>query len=262
MSKMQMLFFAVGIGAVAFMFLNFVSVVGLQRTADAVLSYDVKIVADQSTTDLLCSFKQTTIPDKLVYGVNSAPFFYDLEFIKQSVSSESIDNPSTNVLVMRVSEHQVQKANSLPDPTKKNIISAKSIISEAEFVLIDPGFLTDLTVIKANQYNVNSILLYPRAATIGANAASPNGFVALSEVVGGKKRIYVVPCATEKEPNNCLMNIFRVGCYKMTLLDNKTQDTPIDSCFNIILPSSDNSSKTKNYTWKDCVTMFPEYANN
>ena len=255
MSKMQMLFFAVGIAVVAFMFLNFVSIIGLQRSADALLNYDIKLVSDQTTADLLCSFKQTTIPDKIVYGVNSAPFFYDLEFIKQIVTQGDETTLPTNILIMRVSEHQSAKN---ADPTKKRVISAKSIVSEAEFILIDPVFLADLSPLNETSYNVNSISLYPRAASTQGTAASPNGFVALREVVNGRKYIYIIPCASEKEPNNCLMNIFRVGCYKLkTEHPEKTQDTLIDSCFNIILPSSTNSEKTKNYTWKDCVTMFP-----
>lgn len=255
MSKMQMLFFAVGIAVVGFMFLNFVSVIGLQKTADSLLSYDLKIISDQTNADLLCSFKQTTIPDKLVYGVNSAPFFYDLEFINQRIKEGDEENPPVNTLILRISEH---KAN--VDLAKKNIVSAKSITSEAEFILIDPAFLADLSPLNENTYNKPFISLYPRAASTQGTAASPNGFVALREVVNGKKNIYIIPCASEKEPNNCLMNIFRVGCYKLKL-KNPNADTPMDSCFNVILPSVDSSSKTKNYTWKDCVSMFPAIAN-
>lgn len=258
LSKMQMLFFAVGITVVAFLFLNFVSVIGLQKTADALLNYDIKLVADQTTADLLCSFKQTTIPDKLVYGISSSPFFYDLEFVKQSLTTGSDSSSATNVLIMRISEHQVVRAGATLDPAKKKVISAKSITSEAEFILIDPAFLADLTPLNETTYNVPSISLYPRAASTQGSAASPNGFVALREVVNGKKFIYIIPCASEKEPNNCLMNIFRVGCYKLkTEHPNLTQDTLLNSCFNIILPSLDNSEKTKNYTWRDCITMFP-----
>ena len=68
MSKMQMLFFAVGIGVVAFLFLNFVTTIGLQKNADALLVSNLKIISDQTNSDLLCSFKQTSIPDKLVHG--------------------------------------------------------------------------------------------------------------------------------------------------------------------------------------------------
>ena len=47
MSKMQMLFFAVGIGVVAFLFLNFVTTIGLQKNADALLVADgVDLTAD------------------------------------------------------------------------------------------------------------------------------------------------------------------------------------------------------------------------
>ena len=263
LSKMQMLFFAVGIAVVAFLFLNFVSVIGLQRGADALLNSDMKLVSDQITSDVSCSFKQTNIPDKLVYGANSAPFFYDLDFIKQVVTTPSDSSTATSVLIMRISEHQVVKAADLADPelrekleAKRKVISAKSIISEYEFVLIDPAFLADLTPLNSTTYNVPSMSLYPRAASAQGIAASPNGFVALKN--GDEKKVYIIPCASEKEPNNCLMNIFRVGCYKLKMehLD-KTPDTLVDSCFNIILPSVDNSEKTKNYTWKDCITMFP-----
>jgi len=266
LSKMQMLFFAVGIAVVAFLFLNFVSVIGLQKTADALLTTDLKIVSDQTTADLLCSFKQTTIPDKLVYGVNSAPFFYDLEFIKEKLNTSlgSDSDEYTNILIMRISEHQaIPKSGAAPDPAKKKVVSAKSVLSDVEFILIDPIFLTDLSPLTPNSYNVDSITLYPRAASTGANAASPNAFVALREIVNGKKKVYIIPCATEKEANNCLMNIFRVGCYKLKNEHsaNLTADTQMDSCFNIILPSSGDSDKTKNFTWKDCVTMFPAIAN-
>jgi hypothetical protein len=255
LSKMQMLFFAVGIAVVAFLFLNFVSVIGLQSSADALLNSNIKLVSDQVTSDVACSFKQTTIPDRLVYGASNSPFFYDLEFIKQSLTTGS-DSPSPSVLIMRISEHQVVRAGGVADLAKKKVISAKSITSESEFILIDPAFLADLTPLNETTYNVSSISLYPRAASAQGIAASPNGFVALKN--GDEKTIYIIPCASEKEPNNCLMNIFRVGCYKLKMEHpEKTQDTLLDSCFNIILPSTDNSEKTKNYTWRDCVTMFP-----
>lgn len=256
LSKMQMLFFAVGIAVVAFLFLNFVSVIGLQRGADSLLNSNIKLVSDQVTADVSCSFKQTSIPDKLVYGASSAPFFYDLEFIKQPLTTGLDSSSATNVLIVRISEHQVTKAGAIADPAKKKVISAKSIVSESEFVLIDPAFLADLTPLNETTYNVPFISLYPRAASAQGLAASPNGFVALKN--GDEKKIYIIPCASQKEPNNCLMNIFRVGCYKLKMEHpEKTQDTLLDSCFNIILPSVDNSEKTKNYTWKDCITMFP-----
>ena len=256
MSKMQMLFFAVGIAVVAFMFLNFVSVIGLQKSADALLSYDIKLVSDQSTADVACSFKQTNIPDKLVYGVSSSPFFYDLEFIKEKLTLGTSTSSQTNVLIMRISEHQALKTGAVLDPAKKKVISAKSITSEYEFILIDPAFLSDLTPLTPTTYNVPYISLYPRAASLQGTAASPNGFVALKN--GDEKSIYIIPCASEKEANNCLMNIFRVGCYKLKMEHpEKTQSTLLNSCFNIILPSSDSSGKTKNFTWGDCISMFP-----
>lgn len=256
MSKMQMLFFAIGIGLVAFLFLNFVSVIGLQKNADALLSYHLKIISDQANADLLCSFKQTTIPDKLVYGVNSAPFFYDLELEKQEIVAGDESIPSVNNLILRIVEHKPTK-----DSSKRNIISARSITSESKFILVDPAFLADLSPINETTYDKSVISLYPRAASTQGSAASPNGFVALREVVDGKKFIYIIPCATSKEPNNCLMNVLRVGCYKLTKdHPDKTSTTMVDSCFNIILPSVDQTSKTKNYTWKDCVSMFPEMS--
>jgi len=270
LSKMQMLFFAVGIAVVALMFLNFVSVIGLQRTADAVLASDLKVVSDQSTADLLCSFKQTAIPDKLVYGVSNTPYFYDLEFIKEKLVDSADASSPTNVLIMRIVEHQISKAGAVVDPTKideskKKVVSAKSFVSESEFILIDPAFLTDLSPLTPVTYNVPFISLYPRAASPQSTAASPNGFVALKEVVNGKRFIYIIPCASEKEENNCLNNIFRVGCYKLKTehANDLKQDTLIDSCFNIILPTAgvSETEKTKNFTWKDCLNKFPAIGN-
>jgi hypothetical protein len=255
MSKMQMLFFAVGIGVVAFLFLNFVTSIGLQKNADALIVSNLKIISDQTNSDLLCSFKQTSIPDKLVHGVGSAPFFYDLEFVTQEVPTGDSFNPPVNTLILRLIEHKASK-----DSSKINVVSARSITSEAEFILIDPSFLADLTPLNESTYKVPTISLYPRAASTQGTAAAPNGFVVLKEVVNGRKFVYIIPCASEKEPNNCLMNVFRVGCYKLKQKPDKTSDTLIDSCFNIILPSTDSSLKTKNYTWKDCVTMFPAIA--
>ena len=181
--------------------------------------------------------------------------FYDLEFITQKVVDGDSLNPPVNNLILRLVEHKPKK-----DPSKVNVVSARSFTSEAEFILIDPSFLADLTPLNESTYGVSSISLYPRAASAQGTAAAPNGFVVLKEVVNGRKYVYIIPCASEKEPNNCLMNVFRVGCYKLSQKSDKTSDTLIDSCFNILLPTIDSSSKTKNFTWKDCVTMFPAIA--
>jgi hypothetical protein len=250
MSKMQMLLFAVGIAVVALLFYDFIARVGLAQSANTLLVTTSKKVSDQLNDDLLCSIKQATIPDQLRVGINNTPFYYDLEFSKDTFGTE---DSKQNILVMRIVEHT--KSTS---PDKRNIIAAKSISTDSEFVLVDPLFLKELSGM-ANSYDMPAISLYPRAASKSeVQASSPNAFVALKEVVNGKKKIYIIPCATEKEPNNCMRNVLRVGCFKLATAASLTDRTLIDSCFNVSTVADSSIDKTLNYTWADCKTLFPE----
>jgi len=249
MSKMQMLLFAVGIAVVALMFYDFVSRVGLVDSSKNLAVGNTKLIEEQLTNDLLCSFKLATIPDYLVYGFNSQRFFYDLDFATQTVGEG--DNIQ-NTLILSVIEHKSSSKT-------KNIVYSKSIPSNSNFVLISPQFLLEGSGLKAS-YDQPEIALYPRAAsTKEIQASSPNSFIALKETLLGKKTLYIIPCSSLKEPNNCLRNVLRVGCYKLKIAETPpTASTLVSSCFNVAVQASESSEKTKNYTWADCQTFFPE----
>jgi hypothetical protein len=251
MSKMQMLLFAVGIAVVALMFYDFVSRVGLVNSAKDLVLSDTKLVDEQLSNDLLCSFKVTNIPDALTYGFNSQRFFYDLGFSSQTVGTgENVKN----TLIVSVSEHKKTTA-------QKNVVYAKDISSDAKFVLIDSNFLLEGSGLEKS-YDKTDIALYPRAASVREVAASsPNSFVALKEVKSGEKSLYIIPCSTLKEPNNCLRNILRVGCYQLKQTTPKDTDL-VPSCFNISVEVSEDSDTRKNYTWANCKNFFPEITSS
>jgi len=253
LSKMQMLIFAVGIAVVALLFYDFIARVGLAQSSNTLLLTTTKKVSDQLNDDLLCSFKQTTIPDQLRVGINNTPFYYDLEFSKDILGGG--ENPQS-VLIMRIVEHTKNTSSD-----KRNIIVAKSVISDASFVLIDPQFISELSGLESS-YDKELISLYPRAASKSeVQASSPNAFVALKEVISGKKTVYIIPCATEKEPNNCMRNILRVGCFKLKGSSGLTNQTLIPSCFNVSTVADSSIDKTLNYSWADCQALFPEITN-
>ena len=252
LSKMQMLLFAVGIAVVALLFYDFVSRIGLNESASTLLLSESKIISDQLNNDLLCSDKFTTLPSALNYGYQQEKFFYDLEFSTKQLQSGEI---TENLLIMRIVEHRRSSTSA------KNIIAAKSISSDAEFVLVSPAFLLETTSLDLAYNNGTNldINLYPRASSKTAVlAASPNAFVALKEVVGGKKKIYIIPCSTEKEPNNCVRNVLRLGCHLLKLAGKTSPTDLIPSCFNKSSEVADSYSKSSNYNWDDCTKLFPE----
>jgi len=284
MSKMQMLLFATGIAVVALLFYNFVSGVSITQQAQTLAIANAKLVSDQLSNDLLCSDKFTAIPDRLTYGMMNEPVFYDLEFSRQPGGSASISGSAGteqvfNKLIVRVSQH-----NNNPN-SKKVPLAADSLVSDADFVLVDPNFLLEMTDIGVsyNGGNNNSITIYPRAALKkGVAVNTPNAFVALKEVVGGKKTMYIIPCSTSGEPNNCVRNVLRLGCHmlKSNTASSSASDQ-VRSCFNIstnvvdnfvptkvtttsglvssIVPSSGSYEvSTKAYNRKDCECLFPE----
>ncbi|MFA5126371.1 MAG: hypothetical protein WC462_05215 [archaeon] len=250
LSKMQMLVFAVGIAIVALLFYDFVSRIGLAESANTLLISNSKIVSDQMNNDLLCSDKFTTLPNVLTYGFSNEAFPYELEFSKQSFGSgDTIEN----LLILRIVEHKSAS-------TKKNIVAAKSVSSDAEFILVDTDFISETSPLEKsyNDGKNTEISLYPRAASKGVQASSPNAFVALKEVKDGKKTIYIIPCATEKEPNNCVRNILRVGCLLLKLDGKTNSDDLVPSCFNKSTQASASYEKSRNYTWADCKSLFSE----
>ncbi|VVB74804.1 Uncharacterised protein [uncultured archaeon] len=280
MSKMQMLLFATGIAVVALLFYNFVSGVSVTQQAQTIAIANAKLVSDQLSNDLLCSDKFTSIPDRLTYGMMNEPVFYDLEFSKQPGGTSSAGGVDQvfNKLIVRVSQH-----NNNPN-SKKVALAADSLMSDAEFVLVDPNYLLEMTDIGVsyNGGNNSSITIYPRAASkTGVASNTPNAFVALKEVVAGKKTMYIIPCSTSGEPNNCVRNVLRLGCH-MLEVDGKTSQTDlVRSCFNISTNVSDNfvptkvtttsglvssvvpssgsyEVSTKAYTLRDCSCLFPE----
>lgn len=244
---MQMLFFAVAIAVVALLFYAFVSNIGLSESANNLLLSNSRVISDQLNNDLLCSDKFAVLPDALTKGFSADRFFYDLEFSKQTFGSG--DN-ITNTLILRIVEHKRS------DQQKANVITAKSISTEGEFILVDPIFIVEDSKVDSS-YDKEFISLYPRASSKTAvQASSPDAFVALKEVVGGKKTIYIIPCSTEKEPNNCIRNILRVGCFKLSKKTNLLDSDLIPSCFNKSTSVSDTIDVTRNYTWADCKTLF------
>ncbi len=278
-----MLLFATGIAVVALLFYNFVSGVSITQQAQTIAIANAKLVSDQLSNDLLCSDKFTSIPDRLTYGMMNEPVFYDLEFSKQPGGSASVSGTNGtdqvfNKLIVRVSQH-----NNNPN-SKKIPLAADSLVSDAEFVLVDPNYLLEMTDIGVayNGGNNKVITIYPRAASkTGVASNTPNAFVALKEVIGGRKTMYIIPCSTSGEPNNCVRDVLRLGCHLLEV-DNKTSQTDlVRSCFNIstnvvdnfvptkvtttsglvssIVPSSGSYEvSTKAYTLRDCSCLFPE----
>ncbi|MEI7961789.1 MAG: hypothetical protein WCI04_05650 [archaeon] len=269
LSKMQMLLFAVGIAVVALMFYDFVSRIGLSEEASNLILTNSKLISDQLSIDGFSSFDTSHIPDHLAFGLSDAPFYYDLEFSKQTFGAG--DNKQ-NILILRVLQHI---SNTRANPADRKIIAASSVATDATIILVDSNFLTERSPIDAS-YNKDSISLYPRA--VGKSevvAASPDGFAIVKEIKSGDKFLYIIPCASALEPNNCQRNILRVGCYKLkaaqsqgiTILDS----TQIDSAFNIATPlgcgatavsgaSASNyiETKSKNYNWADCKGCFSD----
>ncbi|MFA6268940.1 MAG: hypothetical protein WCW13_02410 [archaeon] len=255
LSKMQMLLFAVGIAIVALLFFDFVSRVGLSESAKTLLITNTKVISDQINNDLLCSDKFVTLPDALTYGYKNDRLFYDLEFSKQQLG----DNQDfSNLLILRIVEHKPSNSTA-----KKNIIGSNSFISDAEFVLIDPGFLPETAPLE-KYYNSASgepnttISLYPRASSkTSVYTGAPDSYSVVKEVVDGKKKVYIIPCTSERA-NNCVENILRVGCYKLKTSKGSTpnNDDLVPSCFNKSSQVGTYSDVSRNYTWKDCVALF------
>ena len=249
-----MLLFAVGIAVVALLFYDFISRLDLGQQAQNVVLSNMKLVSDQLNNDLLCSDKFTVIPDRLSLGIQQEPFFYDLEFVQQPIGEVELGK---NLLIVRVVEHK------RASDTKKNIIASKSIVSDTDFILVSPDFLYEGSPLDAsfNEGQNASISLYPRASSKGSTSpAAPNAFVALKEVVDGRKRMYIIPCSTEKEPNNCVRNILRVGCFLLQknggVDGTLNESTPVRSCFNVSTQVDAQVPRTMNYTWAECVSVF------
>ena len=252
---MQMLLFAVAIAVVALMFYDFVSRVGLVNSARDIVVADTKLIDEQLSNDLLCSFKIVNIPDFLSYGYNSQVFPYDLGFSTQSVG---LGETVQNTLIISVIEHKKNAAT-------KNIIYAKNVSSDAKFFLIDPQFLLEGSGLE-NSWDKNNISLYPRAVSVkNIETSSPNSFVALKETMLGEKTLYIIPCSSLKEDSiNCLKNILRVGCYKLKAEALKaggslpSSSTLVPSCFNVAVNISESKGTTKDYSWADCELLFAE----
>jgi hypothetical protein len=254
MSKMQMLLFAVGIAIVALLLLDFVSRIDLTNSSKLLLLTNKSVIDSQLSNDLLCSnSREVRIPDSLRYGYDQKQFFYDLDFNKQTLGS---GDKAQNFLIMSISEHK-QKSS------KKSIIAAQSIPADATFVLVAPTFLYEGSGLK-NSYDKPGITLYPRAARTDSpetQASSPNAFVVVKEVENGKKNLYIIPCTTY-QPNNCFLNILKIGCFKLKKAKYPALPAASDllpSCFNETVTVSED--RTRDYTWADCLAYFPSVAN-
>ncbi len=251
LSKMQMLIFAIGVAIVALMFYDFVSKIGLFESANYQLLEEAKAIDGQLSTDSPCSFDIVSIPEVITYGYDQKRFYYELGFSKQSVGSG--DNVQ-NKLILSIVEYK-------KDPKDLEITAARSVASRAEFRLVDSQFLLEGSNLDASYGGgtIQETYYYPRAASKTEQESAPNSFVAFKDTTGGKSYLYIIPCSTRKEPNNCLRNILRLGCHKLkTEYPNKTNDTMIPSCFNISTQASDSSDKQKEFDWGDCQTFFPD----
>jgi hypothetical protein len=251
LSKMQMLIFAIGVAVVCLMFYDFVSKIGLIEPAQYQLLEDAKAIDGQISAESPCSFDVISIPEVITYGYDQKRFYYELGFSKQSVGSgENIQNK----LILSIVEHK-------KDPKDRSIVVAKSVASRAEFRLVDSKFLLEGSNLDSSYDSgtLQEVFYYPRAASKTEQESAPNSFVAFKDTILGKEYLYIIPCSTRKEANNCLRNILRLGCHILkTENPNKTNDTMIPSCFNISTQASDSSDKQKEFTWGDCQTFFPD----
>ena len=237
-----MLIFATGIFIVALMFYGFVSGIELKTVTISNLEVDAKVIEEQINNDSLCSFKSIAIPESFNFGLGgSSRLFYDLVFSKEDVGGNT-------QLILSIKEHN-----------KDEIIVARSVIAKGGVVLVDPGFIASDDPI-APFYDEDEIVLYPRAA-ITNNKAPANSFVALKEVILGNQTIYIIPCSTYIEsdpniPNNCIVNILKVGCYKLKLDEGSPSDTDVVSdCFDVAREVLEGQGLVSGLTWKQCVDM-------
>lgn len=244
MSKMQMLIFATGVAVIGLLFLSFISGIELKTISQNTIITAEKIVVDRLSSDNLCSSNSLTFPDVLYYGIGgNTPFFYDIIFSK-------VDLGNYNSLVISISEHG-----------KKTVLGSRSIPMKANIVLVDPGFILGENSLNPF-YDKNQIVLYPRAAYSGKQAAPPNSFITLKEVIDGETTLYVVPCSSLLKgaeetglTNNCTSNLLLVGCHKLKL-NNPTSNDLVQDCFSLAI-TTETGSLVRNINWEKCKSLFP-----
>lgn len=249
MSKMQMLIFATGIVVIAVLFLEFISGIGLGEVSRNIVISAERNVTDRLLSENFCASNSITFPDVLYYGYgDNRPFYYDLIF-------SSVNLGDYNSLVISITEHG-----------KKNIIASKSVPMKARIVLVDPGFILGENNLN-NYYDKNKIILYPRAAYSGPQAAPPNSFISLKEIDNnGEKTVYIVPCSSLLKgaesvglTNNCTSNLLLVGCHKLKIKSGSSivSNSLVSDCFSLAVGNLETGTIVNEITWETCKNLFP-----
>lgn len=246
LSKMNLLIFATAVFVIALMMLSFTANIELKNITTSNLNLNIQTIEEQINTSALCSYKSITIPDVLRYGLNNKSLlFYELKFSK-------IKEGEYTTLVLSINERG-----------KTNIIDARRIITSAEVILIDPGFIytDDKIAPYFKDGDSETISLYPRAELKGDQVVAPNAFVALKRVSNNIEKIYIIPCSTAKKevPNNCLANILRIGCYELKKENNNqppANATKVHECFDVTRQVSETQERESGFTWESCNNNY------
>ena len=248
LSKMNMLIFATAVFVIALMMLAFTSNIELKNITTSNLNLNAQTIEEQLNTSALCSYKSSTIPDILRYGLNNkSMLYYELKFSK-------IKEGDYTTLILSIN----QKG-------KENIIDARKIITKDEVILIDPGFIAaddePLSIYYKSGDN-ETINLYPRAELSGDQVVAPNSFVALKRTINGEEKLYIIPCSTAKKElyTNCLANILRVGCYELKKENGVSNPLPsttkIHECFDVTRQVQESQERESGFTWLDCTNNY------
>ncbi len=245
LSKMNLLIFATAVFVIALMMLSFTANIELKNITASNLNLNVQIIEEQLNNPSLCSYKSITIPDVLRFGLNNKSLlFYELKFSK-------IKEGEYTTLILSVNERG-----------KTSILDARKIITDAEVILIDPGFIYTGDPIEHYflDEDIETISLYPRAELKGDQVVAPNAFVALKRIVNNNEKIYIIPCSTAKKesPTNCLRNILRIGCYELKKESgtNILNNTQLHECFNISYQIDETQEFGSKYDWQRCKNEF------
>jgi hypothetical protein len=239
LSKMNFMIFAFAVAIIALLMLSFTGGIELKNVTEANLNAQVQTIQEQLNSSSTSAFDSISIPNTINYGLNkSNRLFYELGFSRVEVGD-------SRALILSIFEHGSEE-----------VIDSKRIVTNAEVILIDPGFIaTDDPI--GNYYGVDFMSLYPRAALSGDQATPPNAFSVLKSTRGGQEYLYIVPCSTLKSEsyNNCQYNVIRLGCFELSKEGPSLNDN-IYIDFAITLENPSTGEQVTGWTWEDCQNEF------
>jgi hypothetical protein len=238
MSKMQMLLFAVGVGAILVMFMMFISNMGLKDVAGNQISLIEKSFSRVSSNDIAyCAFDSVMIPSKLSYGNGTNNFYYEMRF-------KVITFNSKQSLVISINEYK-----------KPNPIASKLIPTDAkEIILLDEDILGLQSITSSSTYGSDELVVYPRSSYKSGSGA-PNTVSFVRKRIDGDVYLYVIPSSSFNNPNiginDAQFNVIKTGCYELKITPpsgDLTENSQINSCFNV--------TSERIIDWKYCKNNF------